>query len=119
MILKSKNERGLHKNVDGLSRILIKRKCSNEKCPDCNFEDTHFGIRNLNPEVKAEWEEFPDKESLHSDWEIYPIEAVNISEISTWAEIWGPYQIKEWQDEDNNIGKFKRLKSTLENKPNR
>ena len=97
----------LHQNADGLSRIPVKRKCSNDKCPDCNFQDPDFGTDNLISEVEAEMEEFSDKEFLHSDPGIYPIQAVDTSEISNWVEIWGPEQIKDWQNEDNNIGKFK------------
>jgi hypothetical protein len=103
----------LHQNADGLSRIPIKCKCSNYSCPDCNLPNADLGSENLNPEVKANIEEFSEKESLHSDLGIFPIEAVYTSEISNWVNNWSPDQLRQWQDEDNNIGKFKRLKSTL------
>jgi hypothetical protein len=109
----------LHQNADGLSRILIKRKCSNDSCPDYNLPNADLGSEKLNPEVKANIEEFPEKESLHSDLGIFPIEAVYTSEISNWVDNWGPDQLRQWQDEDNNTGKFKTFKTTLESRPNR
>ena len=66
----------LHQNADGLSRIPVKRKCSNDKCPDCNFPDPDFGTDNLVSEVEAEMEEYP-----------YPIHAEDTSEISNWVDI--------------------------------
>ena len=66
----------------------------------------------------AEMEEFSDKEFLYSDPGIYPIQGVDTSEFSNWIEIWGPEQIKDWQNEDK-ISKFRDLKATLDNKPNR
>lgn len=68
----------------------------------------------------AEEGKFPHEESKHSEQGIYPVRAIdNTSDVSNWVESWGPDQIKEWQNEDSNVGKFKTLKSTTDHKPNR
>lgn len=77
----------LHLNADGLSRIPVKRKCTREKCPDCDSPEHLANNHGLNLEVVAEEGKFPHEESKYSEQGIYPVQAIdNTSDVSNWVE---------------------------------
>lgn len=77
----------LHLNADGLSRIPVKRKCTREKCPDCDSPEHLANNHGLNLEVVAEEGKFPHEESKYSEQGIYLVQAIdNSSDVSNWVE---------------------------------
>lgn len=53
-------------NADGFSRIPVKRKCARAKYPNCDSPVHLANNHNLNIDVVAEEEKFPQEDSKHS-----------------------------------------------------